>query len=184
MKLHTKLGIDNGSKVTRPDFPKKIWFLDKRGKSVEKWQKIRFFGFLSKTSHGIFLKFGKKLQFNSRNNVTVPDFLKKIWFLNKRGKSAEKWQQMRFFGFFSKTSHGIFLKLGKKLEFNSRKNVTEPDFPKKIWFLDKRGKSAEKWQKMWFFGFFSKTSHGIFLKLSKKLEFNSTKNVTETDFQK
>ena len=85
MKLHTKLGIDNGSKVTRPDFPKKIWFLDKRGKSVEKWQKIRFFGFLSKTSHGIFLKFGKKLQFNSRNNVTVLDFLKKIWVLDKRG---------------------------------------------------------------------------------------------------
>ena len=68
-------------------------------------------------------------------------------------KKCQKWQKMCFFEFFSKTIHGIFLKLGKKLEFNSRKNVTEPDFLKKIWFLDKRGKSAENGKKCGFLDF-------------------------------
>ena len=46
--------------------------------------------------------------------------------------------------FFSKTRHRIFLKFGMKLKDHNRKNVTEPDFSGKIWFLGKSGKSAKK----------------------------------------
>ena len=108
--------------------------------------------------------------------MTEPNFREKIWFLGKRGKSAEKWLKMWFFGFFSKTSHEIFLKLAMNLEVYSRNNFTQPDFLQKILFWGKRGKSDEKWRKMWFFGFFSKTSHEIFLKLGMHLEVYSRNN--------
>ena len=64
---------------------KKSGFRINEAKVPKNGKKCGFLDFFSKTSHGIFLKFGKKLQFNSRNNVTVLDFLKKIWVLDKRG---------------------------------------------------------------------------------------------------
>ena len=36
LKLHMKLDIDKSSKVTEPDFWKKIWFSGKSGKSAKK----------------------------------------------------------------------------------------------------------------------------------------------------
>ena len=45
--------------------------------------------------------------------------------------------------FFSKTGHRIFLKLGMKLKDNSGHNLTKPDFPGKIWFVQKLPKCVK-----------------------------------------
>ena len=56
-------------------------------------------------------------------------------------------------GFFSKTSHGIFLKLGMKLELNIRKNVTEPDFLQKSGFWVNEAKVLKFGENCGFLGF-------------------------------
>ena len=55
--------------------------------------------------------------------------------------------------------------------------MTKPDFLKKILVL---GKKWEKCQKMWFFVFFSETSHRIFLKFSKFIQLSVLHNPAKT----
>jgi hypothetical protein len=52
--------------------------------------------------------------------------------------------------FFSKTDHRIFPKLGMKLKDNKGNKVTEPNFPKKIWIIQK---FLKMWLKMRFSDF-------------------------------
>jgi len=44
--------------------------------------------------------------------------------------------------------HYFFLKFGRLIEGNNTIRVTEPDFPGKIWFVQKWGKSAPNAPKM------------------------------------
>ena len=46
--------------------------------------------------------------------------------------------------FFSITGHRIFLKLGMKFQDNNGHEVTKPDFPGKIWFIQKLQKCVQK----------------------------------------
>ena len=93
LKLNMKLDIDKSSKVTEPDFWKKIWF---SGKKWEKCQKIWFFVFFSETSQRIFLKFSKFIQLSVLHNTAKTACLGKDWFLKYFEKGSQPIRLPRF----------------------------------------------------------------------------------------
>ena len=93
--------------------------------------KFGFFGLFSKFCHLFFLIFCTMMQNDNAQNVTEPDFRKKI-FLGKFGP------KIGFFGLFSKFCHLLILIFCTMMQNGNAQNVGEPYFWKKI-FLGKFG---------------------------------------------
>ena len=87
IKLCTMLDIDKRKKVTKPDYPKKFWIIQKVQKCG---QNDSFFDFFSKTALTIFLKLCTMLDNDKRKKVTKPDYPKKIL---DHPKSPKKWSK-------------------------------------------------------------------------------------------
>ena len=95
LKLHMKLDIDKSSKVTEPNFWKKIWFLGKSGKSAKNF----FFLFFQEMSQRIFPKFSKLIQLSVLHNPVKTASLGKIWFSRYFEKGSQPIRLPRFSNF-------------------------------------------------------------------------------------
>ena len=110
--------------------------------------------------------------------VTEPDFSRKLLFGPKSLFLGPKWPKLVFFALYSKTALRIFLKFGMMLGVKKCKNVTEPDFSRKLLFGPKSLFLGPKWPKLVFFALYSKTALRIFLKFGMMLGVKKCKKVT------
>ena len=85
-----KFGKNISKKVTKPDFSKKIPFLEKWAKRGQKWVFSRFFKVFSELDHETFLIFGMKLGKNICKKTCKNRFFEKSLKFGKMGKKGPK----------------------------------------------------------------------------------------------
>ena len=171
-----KFGKNISKKVTKPDFSKKIPFLEKRAKRGQKWGFSRFFKVFSELDHGTFLIFGMKLGKNICKNRVKTDFSKKISNLEKWAKKGQKiTKKWNLFHFFENKTLQIYL-----YETRSFEDTCEDNFEEKKCRKIFGPKKVSRRQKYGFLNFPElpkvtpagpgKTAQTIFLILCMKLE--------------
>ena len=74
----------------------------------------------------------------------------------------------------------IFLKFGTMLEIDNLRKVTDPDYPKNFWIIQKVQKCG---QNDGFFYFFSKIAHNILMKFAQNVELINSEHPTKTPCQ-